>query len=156
MRVSIRLLVGETLLIAGCMTGTWSQGNTLSVTGFLTDTLSGRHGANALHIDAAKRNVAGGMAQYAVYSMKTHKLYIIQPQDTAAAYLGQQVKVTGTLTLSAMNHAGQMVDSNTNEVKDFHGVGQDSSTPVAGILTISSITVALPPPAPKRVPTSSH
>lgn len=36
-----------------------------TVTGFLTGTLSGRHGANALHMDTAKRNVAAGMAQYA-------------------------------------------------------------------------------------------
>jgi hypothetical protein len=66
-----------------------AQSYQISVTGFVTDTLSGRRGANALHVDAAKRAVASGMAQYALYDEKTHKLYIIAPQDTAVAYLGR-------------------------------------------------------------------
>jgi hypothetical protein len=152
-----RAKLGILIVIVGILTFA-ARGQTQStqtvVIGFLTDTLTGRHGANALHTETAKRNVAAGMAQYAVYNVKTRKLYIIEPQDVAFAYLGQQVKVTGTLTPSPMNHAGQMVDPNTMQVKDFHTVGQDSSTPVAGILTISSITGALPPTTPKRVPTS--
>ena len=122
-----------------------------AVTGFLTDTLSGRRGANALHVDATKRAVASGMARHALYDEKTHKLYIIAPQDTAVAYLGQHITITGTLAPHPMQHGAQIVDPNTNEVKDFHHVGQDTATPVAGLLTISSVAVA-PPAKPTVVP----
>jgi hypothetical protein len=128
-----------------------AQTSKASVTGFITDTLSGKRGANALHVDAAKRAVASGMAQYALYDEKTHKLYILAPQDSAVAYLGQHIKVTGTLAPSPMAHGAQAVDPNTNEVKDFHHVGQDSSTPVAGVLTITSVAVA-PPAGPTATP----
>jgi hypothetical protein len=121
-----------------------AQVNQTFVTGFVTDTLSGKHGATALHGDVTKRNVASGLAKYAIYDEKTRKLYIIEPQSTAAAYLGQRVTVTGTLAASPMAHAGQHVNPQTNRVEDLHKVGQDSSTPVAGVLTNSTIT-ATPP-----------
>ncbi len=126
----------------------------VTATGFITDTLSGRTGATATHIAATKRNVAAGMAKYAVYDEKTKQLYILDPQDTAAAYLelGQRVTVTGTLASTPMIRAGQMVDPRTNEVKDFHRPAKDS-TPVAGALTITSIALA-PPPAPPGAPKS--
>jgi hypothetical protein len=128
-----------------------AQSNQISVTGFVTDTLAGKRGANALHADAAKRAVASGMAQYALYDEKTHKLYIFASQDSAVAYLGQHITITGTVAPSPMAHGAQVVDPNTNEVKDFHHVGQDSATPVAGVLTIASVAVA-PPPKPTAVP----
>lgn len=113
-----------------------------TVTGFLTDTLSGRHGANALHADTAKRNVAAGMAQYAVYDEKTHKLYILEPQSSAVLYICQRIKVTGTLAASPMTHGAQTIDPSTNQVKNFHHLGQDDATPIAGVLTITSLSVA--------------
>lgn len=125
-----------------------AQNSQIRVTGFLTDTLSGRRGANAIHTDAAKRNVAAGMAQYAVYDEKTHKLYILNPQSSAEAYVCQRITVTGTLSASSMSHGAQTVDPNSNQVKDFHHPGQDSSTPVAGVLTIASMSLA-PPGTPK-------
>jgi hypothetical protein len=82
----------------------------MSVTGFVTDTLAGKRGANALHADASKRNVAAGMAMYAVYDEATKKLYVLQPQATGATNVGQRVTVTGTLSPTAMQHAGQGVD----------------------------------------------
>jgi hypothetical protein len=121
-----------------------------SVTGFLTDTLSGKRGANSLHVDAAKRNVAAGMAQYAVYDEKTHKLYILEPQSTAVGYICQRITVSGALASSPMAHSAQTIDPNTNQVKNFHHVGQDDTTPVAGVLTIASI--ALAPPLPQKIP----
>jgi hypothetical protein len=42
----------------------WAQSDQMSFTGFITDTLSGKRGANALHVDAARRAVASGMAQW--------------------------------------------------------------------------------------------
>jgi hypothetical protein len=138
------------LLVCVALIG-YAQTKPLTVTGFVTDTLSGKRGANALHMDAAKRAVASGMAQYALYDEKTHKLYILAPQDSAVAYLGQHIAITGTLAPSAMVHGAQMVDPNTNEVKDFHHVGQDTATPVAGVLTITSVAIA-PPAGPTATP----
>jgi hypothetical protein len=118
-----------------------AQTSQVSVTGFITDTLSGSTGATAEHSDASKRNVEAGMAKYAVYDEATKKLYILDPQETAASYLGQRVAVKGGLAASPITKAGQMVDPRTNEVKDFHRP-VNSTTPVAGVLTISSIAAA--------------
>jgi hypothetical protein len=125
-----------------------------TVTGFLTDTLSGKRGANELHLDASKRNVASGMAQYAVYDEKTHKLYIMEPQSTAAAYICQRITVTGALAPSPMSHSAQTIDPNTNQVKNFHHPGQDDTTPVAGVLTIG--TIAIPPPVAQKTPSKTR
>jgi hypothetical protein len=127
----------------------YAQSTKMSVTGYVTDTLSGKPGANALHSEASKRNVAAGMAKYAVYDEKTQKLYVLDPQATGAAYVGQRVTVTGTLGTSVMRHAGQSVDPQSGEAKDFHHAGQDSTTPIGGVLTISSIAVARPGPPAK-------
>jgi hypothetical protein len=126
-----------------------AQTSQVSVTGFITDALSGRTGATAQHAEATKRNVEAGMGKYAVYDEKTKQLYILEPQATAAVYLdlGQRVTVTGTLAANPVKRAGQMLDSQTNEVKDFHSLRARDSTPVAGILTISSIAIAPPPSA---------
>jgi hypothetical protein len=120
-----------------------------SVTGFVTDTLAGKRGANALHAEASKRNVAAGMAKYAVFDEKTQKLYVLQPQATGEAYVGQRVTVSGTLAPSAMQHAGQGQDPQSGQPVNFHHAGQDSSTPIGGLLTISSIAVAKPGPPAK-------
>jgi hypothetical protein len=124
--------------------GAYAQTVQVSVTGFVTDTLSGKRGANALHAEASKRNVAAGMAKYAVYDEKTHKLYVLEPQATGATYVGQRVTVTGTLGTSRMTHAGQQENPQTHEKQDFHHVGQDSTTPIGGVLAISSIAAAKP------------
>jgi hypothetical protein len=126
-----------------------AQSAQVSVTGFVTDTLSGRRGANPLHADASKRNVAAGMAVYAVYDEATKKLYVLQPQATGATYVSQRVTVTGTLAPSGMQHAGQHVNPQANVTEDFHHVGQDSTTPIGGVLTIASIAVAQPGPPVK-------
>lgn len=135
--VFIAAISGIFLLVAHAQTP-----GPATVTGFLTDTLSGKRGANALHADTAKRNVASGMAQYAVYDEKAHKLYILEPQSTAVAYICQRITVTGALASSPMAHSAQTVDPNTNQVKNFHHLGQDDSTPIAGVLTITSLSVA--------------
>ena len=89
--------------------------NSVSATGFITDTLCGAKGANALHIDHAKRSVASGKAKYALYDEATKKLYILDgsaslttgPQGSIEQYLGQRVKITGTLSTSPLTRAGQ-------------------------------------------------
>lgn len=152
-----KLIVGSSLfisLVVFSVSFLQAQSSQISVTGFITDTLSGKRGANALHVDATKRAVASGLAQYALYDEKTHKLYILAPQSFAVAFLGEHIKVTGALAPSPMSHGAQTVDPNTNEVKDLHRVGQDTATSVAGVLTITSIAAApfparATPPAPK-------
>jgi hypothetical protein len=122
----------------------------VTVTGFITDTLSGKRGANELHAEAAKRNVAAGMAKYALYDEATMKLYILEPQDLASAHLDKRVTVTGAMYLQPMQHAGQHVNPTTGQVEDFHTVRQDSTTPIAGVLT--NCTIAVTPyttPKPK-------
>jgi len=51
-----------------------------------------------------------------------------------------------------MQRAGQGVDPQTGQAVVFHHVGQDSTTPIGGVLTISSIAVAKPGPPPKPAP----
>lgn len=81
--------------------------NDLSVAGFVTDTWCGRRGANARHAEHARRTVASGVAQYALYDETTKRLYILEPQATAAQYAGQRVKITGTLGTTPLTRAGQ-------------------------------------------------
>jgi hypothetical protein len=127
----------------------YGQSVKVSVTGFVTDTLSGKRGANALHAETSKRNVAAGMAVYALYDEKTHMLFVFEPQTTGATYVGQRVTVTGTLTASAMQHAGQHENPDTHAAENFHHAGQESTTPIGGVLTITSIAVAQPGPPAK-------
>ena len=75
-----------------------AQQGSVTVTGFLTDTRCGAKGANALHVDCARRNVASGKAKYALYDQRTKKLYVLDPQNTAVTYLGQRVQMTGTVS----------------------------------------------------------
>lgn len=81
-------------------------------------------------------------------------IFALAPQDLAVAYLGQHTKITGRLAPHPTHHGTQMMDPNTNGMKDFHHVGQDSSTPVRSLLTTSSVAVARPAgPTPVPVPT---
>jgi hypothetical protein len=114
-----------------------------AITGFITDTQCGARGATAQHIDCAKRKVASGKAKYAVYDEATKRLYILEPQATAEQYLGRRVKVTGTVSTSVLTRSGQSYDARARKVVS-HADALDSSTAIAGVLTISSIEEALP------------
>ncbi len=116
--------------------------------GWITDTLCGVKGATAQHVECAKRSVASGKAKYALYDETRKKLYILEPQETAATYLGQRVRVTGTLSFSQLERAGESLDTKTTQVV-AHAKALDSSTPIGGILTISSIE-PVPRPTPTR------
>ncbi len=116
----------------------------INATGWVSDTLCGAKGVNALHLQCARRNVASGKAKYALYDEARKKLYILEPQETAAAYAGQRVKVTGTLSFSPLERAGESLDTKTSQVVT-HAKALDSSTPIGGILTISTVEVASPP-----------
>jgi hypothetical protein len=138
-------------LSAGAQTAT-----EVSATGYITDTLCGRKGATAQHADHARRSVASGKAKYALYDERTRQLYILDPQETAAQHLGQRVTITGTLAAAPEKRAGQKAepappgaDPSADPVVVRHtpraGAPLDTSTPIAGVLTISTIS-----PAPLR------
>ena len=123
-----------------------AQNSSTLVCGTVTDTLAGFSGADEKHADATTKNVKAGMAKYAVYDEHTKRLFILEPQDSAVAYVGQRITVTGTLASSPMKHAGQMVDPVSGAVEDFHRAVNDS-TPIGGILAITSIAAAPVPSA---------
>ncbi|MBI3406534.1 MAG: hypothetical protein HY046_13865 [Acidobacteria bacterium] len=86
----------------------------VSATGFLTDTHCGRRGATALHIDCAKRKVAAGKAQYAIFDEKSKRLYVLDTPDagsraTIESYLGQRLRITGTLVASPLRASGDTI-----------------------------------------------
>jgi len=101
--LAILLAVAGAALAGAALAQTTGE---VTVTGFVTDTWCGRKGASEKHAEHARRTVASGVAQYAVYDEATRKLYLLDAQ-TAAPYAGQRVKVTGTLTATLLRHAGQ-------------------------------------------------
>lgn len=132
------------------------QRNQTAMMGFLTDTLCGAKGATERHIECAKRTVASGKARYAFYvedpggagNDVEQKLYMVEPQEAAATWLGQRVKVTGTVSQTPLKRAGQSLDPATGKVRRHNSLINDS-TPIAGVLHISSIEPA-PALAPAR------
>ncbi len=145
MKAPIGISISFLVLLLVLQTFAQQPANTLAV-GWITDTLCARKGANAQHVECAKRNVTSGKAKYALYDERAKKLHILEPQETVALYLalGQRVKVTGTLSLSPVQLAGQSFDASQKEVVT-HASALDSSTSIAGILTISSVEFAPPP-----------
>jgi hypothetical protein len=87
--------------------GMQAQTSETNVTGFVTETWCGRKGANEKHAEHARRSVASGVAQYALYDEASKKLYILSPQSTAAQYVGRRVQITGTLAATPITRAGQ-------------------------------------------------
>jgi hypothetical protein len=161
----------------------------MTVVGYVTDTYYGRRGANDKHAEHARRSVASGVAQYALYDEASKKLYILAPQSTAAQYVGQRVQITGTLSATPITRAGQSLapdavaaykdpsapnglratgaTSGTSTAPgtihtatptaargsearvQSHEDAPDQTTPVAGVLSISSVEAA-PGSAPRR------
>ncbi|MCL4522882.1 MAG: hypothetical protein M1453_13785 [Acidobacteria bacterium] len=97
----VLVLVGSLAVALAAQTTTG-----ISATGYITDTLCGAKGANSQHIDCAKRSVASGKAKYAIYDEATKRLYILQGSGIEQ-YLGQRVKISGTLNSSPLTRAGQ-------------------------------------------------
>ncbi len=142
----------------------------ITATGYLTDTMCGAKGATSKHIDCAKRNVASGRAQYAIYDESSRRLYILDAGTEAGgtpavrslieqpAAAGQRVRITGTVSSTPITRAGQSLvpadDSGGMNPAPTTGTTMrvvtrakalDTSTPVAGVPAISSIeTVPVP------------
>jgi hypothetical protein len=188
-----KLALAIYLVVAGTTFAQCAGETTAS--GFVTDTWCGRKGANEQHAEHARRSVASGVAQYALYDEASKKLYILAPQSTAAQYVGQRVQISGTLSTTPITRAGQSLApdavaaykdpsapnglrasgatsgtstapgtirtaaptaalGNTARVQS-HEDAPDQTTPVAGVLSISSVAAA-PGAAPRRTsrPTS--
>lgn len=75
-----------------------------SWTGWITDSGCGAKGANAGHVDCAKKCVEGG-AKLVLYVTETQKLYTLSDQTAAMSHLGHVVVVTGTLEGDAITVA---------------------------------------------------
>jgi len=151
----------------------------VTATGYLTDTMCGAKGATSKHIDCPKRQVASGKAQYAIYDEASRRLFILDSSTAASraqveSYLGQRVKITGTISSTPITRAGQSLvpdtESTPSSAENAGGINPapmtssapttnpplrvvtrakalDTSTPVAGVLTIASIEAA---PTPSR------
>jgi hypothetical protein len=98
------MLAAVSLVIA---VGVQAQTGGSTVIGYITDPYCGRRGANDKHAEHARRSVASGVAQYALYDEASKKVYILAPQSTAAQYVGQRVQITGTLSATPITRAGQ-------------------------------------------------
>jgi len=156
--------------------------STQTAAGYLTDTMCGAKGATSKHVDCAKRQVASGKAQYAIYDEASRRLYILDlgtqaggseagkmpaVQQLIEQHLGQRMKITGTVSSTPITRAGQSLVPDTeaggiNPAPTTTGAptttsapntnppmrvvtrakALDTSTPIVGILTISSIESA--------------
>ncbi len=87
--VALVVVAGMTLVAADkSKTGSW--------TGWITDTKCGAKGDNEKHAGCAKKCVDGG-AKYGLYNPADKKVYILNPQDKAAAHVAHHVTVKGTI-----------------------------------------------------------
>jgi len=148
--------------------------SSITAAGYLTDTMCGAKGATSKHIDCPKRQFASGKAQYAIYDEASRRLYILDTSNAAArlqieSFLGQRVRITGTISSTPITRAGQSLVPDTgsapSSTENAGGINPaptttsapttnppmrvvtrakslDTSTPVVGILTISSIEPA--------------
>ena len=162
------------LMIFAVFTASGQTPATVTATGYLTDTMCGAKGATSKHIECAKRKVASGKAQYAIYDEATRRLFILDSSTAASraqveSYLGQRVKITGTVSSTPITRAGQSLVPDTeaapSSTDNAGGINPapttssapttnppmrvvtrakalDTSTPIAGVLTISSIESA--------------
>ncbi len=63
----------------------------------MTDTICGAKGANASHAACAKQCVSQKGAKFALYNTADKKVYVLDPQDKAESYAGQQVTIKGSV-----------------------------------------------------------
>ncbi len=83
------------IVVAGLSLGA-SKATEGSWTGWVTDTKCGAKGTTAEHEACAKKCVGEG-EKYALYTPADKKIYVLDPQDQAAAHVGHQVTVKGAV-----------------------------------------------------------
>jgi hypothetical protein len=115
-----------------------------------------------LHAEHARRSVASGKAQYALYDEKTKKLYLLgsdQPSAVSAQrtansapfdaepWLGQRVRVTGKLSAAPITRAGESYAPDAvATVRDSDPSGAATPSGQAGAQRPVSATAADPNP----------
>jgi len=88
---AVALLVLASLSLAG------GKGKEGSWTGWITDTHCGVKGAKDGHTACANKCVKETGAKYALYNPTDKNVYVLEPQDQAAAHAGHHVTVKGTV-----------------------------------------------------------
>lgn len=102
MRIKIlTALLALTVLVAAPLA---LSADSMSWTGWITDSGCGAKGASAGHADCAKKCAEGG-AKLVLYVKETQKLFALSDQAAAMANLGHEVTVTGTLEGEAITVA---------------------------------------------------
>lgn len=82
------------LLVAGVVLAK-GKGTKGSWTGWITDSACGAKGTSESHAACATKCVKEKGAKWALYNEGDKKVYILDPQDTAAAHAGHHVTVKG-------------------------------------------------------------
>ena len=96
--MSKRLLIcAVALLIVTCMSVAADKGKEGSWTGWVTDSMCGANPEKAKNADCVTKCVKNMGAKYALYDPGDKKVYILDPQDKAAAHAGHHVTVKGTV-----------------------------------------------------------
>lgn len=91
---ALALLVVASLSLVSLASGKGKEG---SWTGWVTDTKCGAKGTSETHAACAKKCVDGKLAKYALYNPDDKNVYVLEPQDKAAAHAGHHVAVKGTV-----------------------------------------------------------
>lgn len=110
-----RFLISAVVLLLAAGIGLASEkskGTEGSWTGWVTDTHCGAKGAKEGHADCATKCVKEHAAKYALVTPSDGHVYVLEPQDQAAAHAGHQVKVKGTvqgdtITVASIQMAGE-------------------------------------------------
>ena len=95
--VTVAILFAASLGIAGTQETTKEKTKGGTWHGWVTDTQCGAKGTNTDHAACAKKCVDEKGAKYALYNTADKKVYVLDPQDEAAAHAGHHVTVKGTL-----------------------------------------------------------
>ncbi len=88
---AVALLVLASLSLAG------GKGKEGSWIGWITDTHCGAKGQSEQHAGCLNKCVTGMGAKYALYNPTDKKVYVLEPQDKAAAHAAHYVTVKGTV-----------------------------------------------------------
>ncbi len=99
-KIFIPLAILALALGLGLSTTTSAQekpGDQVTITGWLTETECGAKGANAGHVDCAKKCVKEKGAKWAIYNPEDKSLWILTDQTKGPEMLGKQIKVKGTM-----------------------------------------------------------
>ena len=89
--------LGVAVLVVAGLSLAAGQNQDSSWIGWVTETSCGARGDNVGHADCAKKCVESKGAKYALYNSTDKKVYVLDPQDKAAAHAGHHVTVKGTV-----------------------------------------------------------